>query len=337
MLTLSFFESFDTLSILPSEENSVGLRISKSLLVRKGTIPTMSDAARKGAVVNVLNFRHPHLESLFKEGLWGFPDDRRGLNRARWSAMDVGVPMLFYGDYDGTKGIFLRATLTRKAESREPVKYWIQNQTGYPLHIYLRLESETDLKNVRPIKKEELALTIPVFRQRADRWSSMVFGEKGKGVTYPFDKFSAMLSEFEVRNRRIVMEKPEHESLKEILYQMGIIQKRVCEKEVKLDGYKIDVAWKKIPKGYPYIVFEVHLSGNLEETLTKLKHAYDVWNSQPLVLVTTGNQIEEAHNIINGSFHEVRDKFRLIDWRDIKQAYDAKSKYKELEARLGIF
>jgi hypothetical protein len=297
----------------------------------------MSTALTKGAIVNVVSFKHLHVESLFKEGLWGFPKGE--LNQKRWKALEPGMPILFYGDLDGIRGIFLKTTLENKIESYEPIKYWIQNPTGYPFQIRVKIESDINLKRVQPVKKEELASSygIPIFKQKTDRWSLIVFGEKGEGITYPITKFHAILTEFNIRNKRIVIEKPDHESLKEILYQMGIIQKRISEKEVMLDSYRIDVAWRRIPRGDPYIVFEIHISGNLEEALTKLKHAHDMWNSQPLVLVTTEENITKAKSIIDGSFHEIKDKFRIIDWKEIKQAYELKSKYKELEAKLGIF
>lgn len=293
---------------------------------------------RRAAIINVLSFRHPHVDSLFKEGLWGFPEDKQGVNRKRWNSLKPGMPILVYGDLDGVKGVFLRATLVRKVENHEPVEYWVKNPTGYPLQIYLKIESETDLSRVQPVRKEELTLAMPIFRQRADRWSLIVFGEEaGKGVTYLVKSFSSVLTEFEVRNRRIVLEKPDHEKIKEIIYQMGVMQRRVSEKEVELDGYLIDVAWRKVPRGDPYIVFEVHVSGNMEEALTKLKHANDIWNSQPLVLVTTGGQVEKAINIISGSFHEIKDKFKVIDWEEVRKLYESKSEYKKLESMLGIF
>jgi len=298
----------------------------------------MDAALKTGVIINILDFGHPHVQSLRSERLWGFPDDKHGINRRRWSALQAGMPVLFYGDFGGTKGIFLRASLERKVESSAPVRYWVRNPTGYPLHIFVRIESEKDLSKVQPVRKEELAMSfsVPIFRQKADRWSLVVFGGKGPGVTYPIGKFLAVLSEFDVRNRLVVVERPDHEGLKDILYQMGVIQRRVSEKEVKVNGYRIDVGWRKIPRGDPYIAFEVQLSGNLEEALTKLKHAYDTWNAKP-VLVTTEKQIDEATRIIEGSFHEIRDTIRVIDWREIKQAYEVKSKYKQLEAKLGIF
>ncbi len=248
------------------------------------------------------------------------------------------MPLLVYGDFNGVKGVFLKATLLRKVENTRPVDYWVEKPTGYPLRIYLRIDSQQDLDRVLPVKKEELTLTIPIFKQRADRWSLIVFGERvGGGVTYPLKSFLNILTEFEVRNQRVALKKPDHEKIKDMIFRMGMLQRRFSEKEVRLDRYLIDVAWRKIPTGDPYIVFEVHISGNLEEALAKLKHAHDKWNSQPLVLVTTKDQVEKAVKIIEGAFHEVSGIFKVVDWEDLKRIYEAKAEYKKLEGSLGIF
>ena len=55
-----------------------------------------------GALVNVLNFSHPHVKSLFSEGLWGFPDNT--VNRKRWNLLETGCTIFFYGNYNNNKG-----------------------------------------------------------------------------------------------------------------------------------------------------------------------------------------------------------------------------------------
>lgn len=294
-----------------------------------------------GCIVNIISFSHPHARSLYKEGLWGFPDNR--VNRARWDALIAGCEVLFYGGLalgDGErKGVYVRGILRRKWVSGEPVDYWVQNPRGYPLQISVELLPPKDPKLAKPITKEELAgaFGVEIFRQRMDRWSLVVFGERGRrGVTYSFDKFAKLAAEFAVRNRQLKLpERPEHEEIKEVIYQMGLLQQRISLKEVELDGYKLDVAWKRLPKSDPYIVFEVQIGGNLNDALTKLKHARDIWNSRP-VLVTTEDQLPRAKEIVSGAFHEIKDELRILDWSRLMEAYKAKSHCKELESSLGI-
>jgi len=59
-----------------------------------------------GAIVNVLDFSHPHVRSLFEESLWGFPN--KHVNRLRWSLLSEGCIIFFYGNYNN-KGIYLKS------------------------------------------------------------------------------------------------------------------------------------------------------------------------------------------------------------------------------------
>jgi hypothetical protein len=142
------------------------INLLRRFLVLNLEVEIMSTALTKGAIINVVSFKHPHVESLFKEGLWGFPKGE--LNQKRWKALEPGMPILFYGDLDGIRGIFLKTILENKIESYKPIKYWIQNPTGYPFQIHVKIESDIDLKRVQPVKKEELAFSygIPIFRQK---------------------------------------------------------------------------------------------------------------------------------------------------------------------------
>ncbi|MEM1635719.1 MAG: hypothetical protein QW545_06005 [Thermosphaera sp.] len=59
------------------------------------------------------------------------------------------------------------------------------------------------------------------------------------------------------------------------------------------------------------------------------------WNSIP-VLVTDDNQIAEVKKWIEGSFHELKDIFRIISWKEIKEYYEEKRRIKELETKLKL-
>ncbi len=71
------------------------------------------------------------------------------------------------------------------------------------------------------------------------------------------------------------------------------------------------------------------------QDLAKLKHAYDLWNSIP-VLVTTDEMIERIRAWVEGSFHEIKDVLRIISWKRIKELYEKKGEVKRLETELGI-
>ena len=133
-----------------------------------------------GAIINFLSFSHPHVKSL-EVGLWGFPPDKQGINMRRWKALQPGIPVLVYGEYQGKKGIWLKGTLTEKMENQKPVSYWVQNPTGYPYQIKLEL-AKTSPESSNPVTKEELASTfnLGVARQKLTAGVSSCLGKSKK-------------------------------------------------------------------------------------------------------------------------------------------------------------
>ncbi|MEM2294176.1 MAG: hypothetical protein QXX41_12965 [Nitrososphaerota archaeon] len=296
------------------------------------------------ALVNVLNFHHPHVQSIFNEGLWGFPEDKLGINKRKWALLEVGGEVLLYGEYKGVKGIWFLCKIIDKFESRSPVNYWIKNPTGYPWQVKLRAVSPYEkldlelLDKIKPLRREELVplFGVRIFKAKTDRWSLILFGDERRYyVSYDYRIFERMKEELNIRNTGIIVDKPDHEKIKEIIYQVGLIQNRFPQKEYPLENKRLDVVWKRTPKSVPSVVFEIQLGGNLFESLSKLKHAFDLWNSIP-VLVTDDNQIAEVRKWIEGSFHELKDIFRIISWKEIKEYYEEKRRIKELETKLKL-
>jgi hypothetical protein len=58
------------------------------------------------------------------------------------------------------------------------------------------------------------------------------------------------------------------------------------------------------------------MGSNFYEALTKLKHAWDKWNSKPF-LVTTDPYVAQAKALLEGSFHEMREDARIVNWEKI--------------------
>lgn len=297
-----------------------------------------------GALINVLSFLHPHVQSIFKEGLWGFPKDKLGTNKRKWMLLEVDSEVLLYGEYKGIKGVWFLCKIIDKFESHHPVNYWVKNPTGYPWQLRLKAISPYEkfspeiLDKIEPLRREELVpiFGIRIFRAKTDRWSLIVFGdEKKQYISYDYKIFERMKDELNIRNKGIVIDRPDHEKVKEMIYHIGLIQNRFPQKEYPLENKRLDVIWRRTPKSVPSIVFEVQFGGNLFESLSKLKHAFDIWNSIP-VLVTDASQIDEAKKWIEGSFHELKEVFRIISWEDVKEYYYEKRKIKELETKLKL-
>ncbi|MDW8061122.1 MAG: hypothetical protein RMJ00_00245 [Nitrososphaerota archaeon] len=128
---------------------------------------------------------------------------------------------------------------------------------------------------------------------------------------------------------------PDHDSVRDMLYEIGLLKGRIALREYPIEGMRVDVVWKRIEKGNPYIAFEVQIAGNFFEALTKLKHAWDLWNSIPF-LVTTEEYIDKALKLVEGSFHEIKHVIRVVGWRSVEELYNLLKKVRELEAEMKL-
>lgn len=295
-----------------------------------------------GLIINTLSSTHPHFLSLIKEALWGFPDNR--INRNKFNNIRENSQALLYFKHNNIRGIWAECRIKEKFINTNPVEYWSENPVGYPLQIRLefiipeKITSIKDFDDIKPIKRDELSslFNIPIFKAPApaDKWSLYLFGEKkGQGITYLYNKFEPILNEFEARNKSIRL--TDHEAIKEVIYNIGQIQGKNPAKEYQLDNERIDVVWRKTSRSAPYMAFEIHLHGDLYADLIKLKHAYDIWNSIP-VLITTNNKVNEAWRWIKGSLHEIENIFRVITIEDIEKYYKQKRELKDFETKLGL-
>jgi len=66
-----------------------------------------------------------------------------------------------------------------------------------------------------------------------------------------------------------------------------------------------------------------------------LKHAHDIWNSN-IFLVVVESDACKARELLTGTFHEIRDKIKLIEVEKIDELFRRKKAYRAFEAELGI-
>jgi hypothetical protein len=126
-----------------------------------------------------------------------------------------------------------------------------------------------------------------------------------------------------------------HDKVKEMLLEIGRLQKMISESEYDMDGERLDVAWRRVERGSPTYVFEVQVGGDLHHAIGKLKHAHDLWNSN-IFLITSKNDIVKAQELLLGTFHEIEEKIRIIEIEKINELFKLKKAYKDFEAQLGI-
>ena len=131
------------------------------------------------------------------------------------------------------------------------------------------------------------------------------------------------------------LEIPNHNEIRDMISEIGGFEGWISEVEYPIDKMRLDVVWRRIKAGNPSHAFEVQVGGNFYEALTKLKHAWDKWNSKPF-LVTTEKYELEAKQLLEGSFHEIEHVTRIVNWKKIRALHEAEKKAHSLKSDMGI-
>jgi len=197
-----------------------------------------------------------------------------------------------------------------------------------------------NLWRTKAIRLDELGFRLSIFRSlntlTEDQFNHVVQACDKKWVTDIRSRIQkGVPPREEVREPTPTVEEPDHDRIIEMLSEIGRLKQLVVEKEYPIDSLRLDVAWKRVAKGNPHAAFEVQIGGNFFEALTKLKHAWDIWSSVP-ILVTTDEYADKARELIEGSFHEIRKRLRIVDYKEIKELYDAWKKIDEIEGRITL-
>jgi hypothetical protein len=127
-----------------------------------------------------------------------------------------------------------------------------------------------------------------------------------------------------------------HNYLKDLIYRIGIMNKLISQKECSVDNMLLDVVWRRIEKGSPTYVFEIQVGGDIYHAISKLKHAFDLWNSNIFLVIYSPEDRTKAHQLLSGTFHEIKDKVKIISSKDIEELFERKKSWIELEKKLGI-
>lgn len=94
--------------------------------------------------------------------------------------------------------------------------------------------------------------------------------------------------------------------------------------------------WRRIDRGSPTYVFEVQVGGDIYRALAKLKHVFDLWNSNIFLIIVSDKELSSVQVLLNGTFHEIKNKIKIILADDIKELFNRKKSWIDYEKKLGI-
>ena len=127
----------------------------------------------------------------------------------------------------------------------------------------------------------------------------------------------------------------DHTKIQELVFQVGKLNRWISEKEYPIENERLDVVWRRVERSVPTYAFEIQVGGDIYHALGKLKHAFDLWNSN-IFLVLGEDDFEKTNQLLSGTFHEIAGKLKKIPIPRIKELYLQKQRWIDIEKELGL-
>ncbi len=256
-------------------------------------------------------------ESLKKGNIWGLKSRQKN----KWNIVQEGDIILFYA-MRPVAGIIGYGTVKTKFRQTQP--FWAEevdkNKVIWPLCFEFNVGD-----CLEPDKWEAEKLSSELLRFKA----GLSFRQIDTSMAIEF------ITKFKERHATVLEEPNAHKELKQMLVEIGKLQNFIAEEEYQFDLGRLDVVWRRVAQSVPTYVFEVCVKGDLYHDLSKLKHAYDIWNSR-IFIVASDTEKTKVEHLLSGSFHEITARLRFIELGKVRELYKIKKNLTELEKELGI-
>lgn len=212
------------------------------------------------------------------------------------------------------------------AEEMQRKGYWDDSGANYKYIFYL-----TEFKQIDIPKSEVNAI---------DKWGDNIpYRIMRVASQKVLDGLMGLLEKQgiakKVRQIPVAIGEASHDEIKEMLRALGTFKGKTTETKYSVDNYRYDVVWKTLRNGAPTMVFEVQLGGNIDQALTKLRYARQLWTCTP-ILVTDANNEANAMNRLNGPFQDLLNIIKVWRWEKLAELHDILSKSARIEAELGL-
>lgn len=274
-------------------------------------------------------------ETAFKQaGIWGVKEPLY----PEWKALDPGDCIFFFvtKPISGVIGVGRVQTKFIQDKPLWPDEI-AAGKVIYPYRFELNIDyvlEQSRWKNDRikvPLTIQEMRRGVNLLRERTVEELYEVFAQKFKYIISTPEKVEPPLVEF-VKPGQLSLD---HARVQEIVFQIGRLNRLISEKEYPMENERLDVVWRRVEKSVPTYVFEIQVGGDIYHALGKLKHAYDLWNSN-ISLIAEKEDLEKAKSLLSGTFHEIENKIKKITIEKIHELYEQKRKWIDIEKEVGL-
>lgn len=263
-------------------------------------------------------------------GVWGV--DPKPTLKKRWDKLSEGDLVAFYVSSPVSRVVGLGRV---KSKNKEDIPLWpAEKQAGRAKWVY-RFRFD-----ILQCLDENLWKTkgIPIGDLRISRSAGLnLVREKSVAVAFlqraDVEWGTDLTKLLAPKAAKPAKELNPHEEIKSMIYDIGVWQGWISEKEYKVDNERLDVAWIKrgVKGARPKVAFEVQFEKtNLDRALRKLKDANDMWNTKPALVSPTELRSEIDH-LLGGAYHEIAEEIKILTPDDIKELYEAEKKLSALK------
>lgn len=257
-------------------------------------------------------------EAFEKGNIWGL----REKQKRHWSALEEADVVFFYV-MRPVAGIIGYGIVKTKFRQTQPLWYeeLDKNKVLWPLRFEFNVEH-----CLPPDEWERDKITSELLRYKTGVGFQQIDSSMAQEIISKFRERETLESE----------EPLSHKEIKQKLIEIGKLQNYIAEGEYSFDLGRLDVVWRRVQQSVPTYVFEVNVKGDLYHDLAKLKHAFDLWNSNIFIIASDTNEAK-VRQMLSGSFHEIAERLRFIDFEKVRKLHERKKDLIELEKEFGIY
>lgn len=281
--------------------------------------------------------------------IWGLKDRYLG----EFSSLNKGDYLIFYvvSPIKGIIGLgsvkdkyIDRQNLIWEEEKRKkkviwPLRFRIEVNHLLPHHLWSNKST-----SLSPIVISDLNLIWRIgFQELLSEYANKIFNRMQQQWGIGLGKGASLITASKISEPEIeyipIDKEPalgEHKRLQNIIAEAGQLQHYFTELEYPLENRRLDVVWKREAAGVPTISYEVELSGGIEKALTKLRLAFNLWNSKPILIVPQ-EDYSKADNLIQKEERIFKENINFFEPKVFDDLLFKKRELREFEERYKIY
>ena len=256
-------------------------------------------------------------EAFEKGNIWGL----RQRQKHRWETLAENDIILFYAT-NPVAGLIGYGSVQTKFRQDQPL--WSEEIKEGKIIWPLRFEFNVDYclppdtQETDKVTSDTLKLRVSIgFQSIKPQLAEQIISQlKQAGIKQPEETFS-------------------HKELQQKLIQIGKLQKYLAEGEYPFDIGRLDVVWRRIERSVPTYVFEIQIGGDIYHALAKLKHAFDLWNSNIYIVIDEKHR-SKCEELLSGTFHEITNIVKIININQVSDLYTLQIDDVKMRKQLGL-